>query len=173
MTFVDIIDAVNELLVEHWPERAVYVDVCPVDFSRPAFWLHSARPKQTVVTPFLVRHELSLGLTLYDEQDEHYEVHASRLMADEAEVMELLLRPLQVGDRCVGLVTTLDGRAPDEAAMTITCTWFEDNPAAEDGEEHTPADTIVLGVDMGGAAPADGLPALSVRLEEEGKNGTS
>ncbi len=40
MTKTDILDAINRLLVEQWPTRTVYVDVCPVDFERPSFgWL--------------------------------------------------------------------------------------------------------------------------------------
>ena len=39
MTKTEILDAINLLLVSKWPDRTVYVDVCPVDFNRPSFWL--------------------------------------------------------------------------------------------------------------------------------------
>ena len=43
MTLNDVVEAVNERLVLRWPDRTVYLDVCPVDFQRPGFWLQIGR----------------------------------------------------------------------------------------------------------------------------------
>ena len=39
MDLLDLVNAINTRLVEKWPDRTVYIDVCPVDFARPSFWL--------------------------------------------------------------------------------------------------------------------------------------
>lgn len=39
MKTTEILNAINDRLLERWPDRTVYVDVCPVDFDRPSFWL--------------------------------------------------------------------------------------------------------------------------------------
>lgn len=73
MTKTDVIDAINLVLVGKWKDRTVYVDVCPVDFDRPSFWLTVERDEVTDANRYLIRHNLRLRLTLFDELDEHYE----------------------------------------------------------------------------------------------------
>ena len=67
MKTLDILDAINRKLVERWPERTVYVDVCPVDFARPSFWLAMEQDEQTDANRFLIRHDVKLKLTIYDQ----------------------------------------------------------------------------------------------------------
>jgi len=173
MTFVDIVNGVNDLLVAEWPDRAVYVDVCPAEFSRPSFWLHSIKPAQTVVSPFLVRHQLTMALTLFDETDEHYEVHASRLMEDEARVLELMQRPLAVGERRLTLAAKLDGRAPDEAAVILQCEYFDENHGTEEDQAER-AKTLCLEHFLMGSGAGKGLPGLELSgTERRSEDGTA
>ena len=65
MTKTEILDAINLLLVSKWPDRTVYVDVCPVDFNRPSFWLTVEKYDLTDGNRFLIRHDLQIRLTLY------------------------------------------------------------------------------------------------------------
>ena len=51
----EILDAINLRLLKKWPDRTVYVDVCPVDFDRPSFWLAVEEDGQTDASRFLVR----------------------------------------------------------------------------------------------------------------------
>lgn len=41
MNSTEILDAVNARLLEKWPERTVYINVCPEDYERPSFWSRS------------------------------------------------------------------------------------------------------------------------------------
>ena len=66
MTKTEILDAINLLLVSKWPDRTVYVDVCPLDFNRPSFWLTVEKYDLTDGNRFLIRHDLQIRLTLYD-----------------------------------------------------------------------------------------------------------
>lgn len=92
MEVLDILDAVNARLLEKWPKRTVYVDVCPIDFERPSFWLAVEQFQQTNANRFMVRRDVRLKLTLYDEKDEHYESSWLRL-DQEAQVAAALLTP--------------------------------------------------------------------------------
>ena len=64
MTKTEILDAINLLLVSKWPDRTVYVDVCPVDFNRPSFWLTVVKYVVTEGNRFVIPHELQIRLTL-------------------------------------------------------------------------------------------------------------
>lgn len=108
MTKTDILDAINRLLVEQWPTRTVYVDVCPVDFERPSFWLAVEKDDQTDANRVLIRHDLQLRLTLYDQLDEHYEASWYRL-SQETDTAALPAQP------CADC-----GRAPPEATAEDT-----------------------------------------------------
>ena len=79
MELQDLLDAINAKLIEKWPNRTVYIDVCPVDFVRPSFWLTVEQYTQTDANRLLVKREVRLRLTIYDEKDEHYESSWRRL----------------------------------------------------------------------------------------------
>ena len=46
MNSTEILDAVNARLLEKWPERTVYINVCPEDYDRPSFWLEVTRDQR-------------------------------------------------------------------------------------------------------------------------------
>lgn len=128
MTALDILDAVNRRLVQRWPKRTVYVDVCPVDFDRPSFWLAVEENVQTDASRACVRRQLRLKLTLHDQLDEHYEASWRRLAQETEEVMKLLTPPLAVGKRRLGLELKGLPREPDRACVQIGCSWLERRP---------------------------------------------
>ena len=142
MTKTDVLDAINAVLVAHWPKRTVYVNVCPVDFDRPSFWLRATSDKVSDANRYTVKHELTLELVLYDEQDDHYEVHWERLDRDADEAAMLMQAPLAVGDRRLRLWTETLPRNPDEAVVRISTTWYDERysgagdppPVADDAD---------------------------------------
>ena len=107
MTKTDILDAINRLLVEQWPTRTVYVDVCPVDFERPSFWLAVEKDDQTDANRVLIRHDLQLRLT----------------------------RVLTVGERHLKLQLKTLPRDPDRAYIQINTSWLDNRPEQGTGTE--------------------------------------
>lgn len=146
MTKTDIVDAINLVLVGKWKERTVYVDVCPVDFNRPSFWLATERDEVTDANRYLIRHNLRLRLTLYDELDEHYEASWHRLSKETDEVVELLSRVLTVGDRHLKLTLTVLPRDPDRAYVQISASWMDARPGMDTGASAPIADSYSLRV---------------------------
>ncbi|WP_298035551.1 DUF6838 family protein [uncultured Dysosmobacter sp.] len=145
MKVLDILDAVNARLVEKWPDRTVYVDVCPVDFARPSFWIAVEKNDWTDANRFMIRHDLQMRLTLYDELDEHYDASWYRLAQETDQVMELLTPVLQVGGRHLKLNLKALPRDPDRACVQINAVWMDQRPGTV-GENIPAADSYSLRV---------------------------
>lgn len=138
MTSREILDGMNGLLVRQWPERTVYVDVCPADFERPSFWLAVEKDERRDAGRFLVRRDLTVKLTIYDEKDEHYESSWYRLAEETDLCAQTFSGLLEVGGRKLKLTARGAPREPDRAWLTISVSWMEkreetaqSEPAAE------------------------------------------
>lgn len=148
MELLDILDAINGKLVEKWPNRTVYIDVCPVDFARPSFWLTVEQYDQTDANRLLVKREARLRLTIYDEKDEHYESSWRRLFQDAEDATALLTPPLKAAGRTVSLQIKALPRDPDAAYLQLTASWLDSRPASDTGTEAPPAKTAQVRVEM-------------------------
>ena len=62
MNSTEILDAVNARLLEKWPERTVYINVCPEDYERPSFWLEVTRDDRTPVTQRMTKRNVQIRL---------------------------------------------------------------------------------------------------------------
>lgn len=137
LTKTDILDAINTKLVAQWPERTVYVDVCPVDFERPSFWLYVQEDKTTDASRACLRREMSVVLVLYDELDEDYTASWARLNRDADAAARLLLPPLAVQGRMLTAAMRTRPREADKTAIELKYIWLDDRGDAA-GQE-TPA----------------------------------
>lgn len=142
----NIIDAINARLVEKWPDRTVYVDVCPVDFARPSFWLAIEKDDRTDANRFLIRRDLQLRLTLYDELDENYAASWYRLARETDEAMELLTPALPVSGRHLKLTLKSLPRDPDRAYVQINTSWMDRRPDAANEGTPPAADSYSLNI---------------------------
>lgn len=124
----DIRDAINERLVARWPERTVYIDVCPVDFERPSFWLAASSYQQNDANRLSVRKDLTMQLTLYDRKDDHYETSWDRLQEETNEVLSLLSPVLTIGSRRLLLTLKALPREPDRQIIQLHAVWMDARP---------------------------------------------
>lgn len=146
MTKTEILDAVNRLLVGKWPDRTVYLDVCPVDFERPSFWLAVEKHELADANRAFIRHDLRLKLTLYDELDEHYEASWYRLSKETDDAVDLLSRVLKVGDRHLKPRLKALPRDPDRAYVQIDLSWLDNRPGLDTGDPVPAAESYSLKV---------------------------
>lgn len=146
MTKTEILDTINLLLVEKWPNRTVYLDVCPVDFERPSFWLAVEKHDLTDANRAFIRHDLRMKLTLYDELDEHYEASWYRLSKETDDAVDLLSRVLKVGDRHLKPKLKVLPREADRAYVQIDLSWLDDRPGLDTGATTPAADSYSLKV---------------------------
>ena len=148
MKLLDIVDAINTRLVERWPNRTVYIDVCPVDFARPSFWLTVEKYEQSDANRLFVKREAQLKLTIFDEKDEYYEASWRRLFQDAEDAMVLLTPPLKAAGRTVSLQIKALPRDPDAAYLQLTTSWLDNRPETETGTETPTAKTAQVRVEM-------------------------
>ena len=141
----DVINAINERLLVQWPDRTVYVDVCPVDFERPSFWLFTERDNITDANRFWVRRDLRIRLTLHDELDEHYDASWYRLSNEVDKAVALLIPPLKVCGRHLKLNLNTQPRDPDKCVIQINASWLDNRPGL-DTETAVPADSYALNI---------------------------
>ena len=140
VTVTDIMDAINRRLIEKWPDRTVYVDVCPADFVRPSFWLRVEQDKVTDANRQCIMHDAALILVLHDQLDDHYDASWYRLSGEAAQVMDLLGRVLSVGQRKIRLLLTTLPRQADTISIRAQCQWMDMRPGADEGQ-NVPAAT--------------------------------
>lgn len=114
-----VMDAINLRLVELWPTRTVYVDVCPQDFARPSSWLQSVQDDFALVGRGLYQRTMTVSITLFDQLDAHYEVSWSRLARDAAQVQRALLTPLVVDGRHLIPMIETKPREADNALLLL------------------------------------------------------
>ena len=148
MKLLDIVDAINARLVEKWPARTVYIDVCPVDFARPSFWLTVEKYEQSDANCFFVKREAQLKLTIFDEKDEYYEASWRRLFQDAEDAMALLTPPLKAAGRTLSLQIKALPRDPDAAYLQLTTSWLDNRPGTKTGAEAPTAKTAQVRVEM-------------------------
>lgn len=135
MTKTEILDAINRLLVGKWPTRTVYVDVCPIDFERPSFWLAVEKHDLTDANRFLIKNDLQLRLTIYDELDDHYEASWYRLSQETDDATALLSQVLTVDQRHLKLQLKVLPRDPDRAYIQINTSWMDNRPGLDTGAD--------------------------------------
>ena len=126
--------------------RTVYVDVCPIDFERPSFWLAVEKHDLTDANRFLIRNDLQLRLTLFDELDDHYEASWYRLSQETDIVTDLLCRVLEVGERHLKLQLKVLPRDPDRAYVQINTSWMDNRPGMDTGASVPAADDYSMRV---------------------------
>ena len=148
MKTLDIVGAVNDLLNQKWLARTVYLDVCPVDFERPSFWLQVTRDERRAASRYAELRAVQITLTLFDSVDEHYEASWARLTGDVDECMGLLGGVLGVGERRLKPTLKALPREADRVSILLDFNFM--TPRAEDGGTEEKADTLVTSLTVNG-----------------------
>lgn len=148
MNSTEILDAVNARLLEKWPERTVYINVCPEDYERPSFWLEVTRDDRTPVTQRMTKRNVQIRLTLHDEADEHYDISWARLNNDVSACLKLMMQVLHVGARRLLPQLQSMPRDVDRAAILLNFEFIESNE--ETAPEIPTADSYQISVQVNG-----------------------
>lgn len=132
LTVQQIMQGINIILVQLYPDRTVYVDVLPEKFKRPSFFLRPAGRKITSRTAAVVEVEQMVTVQCIDEVGDRYETETARLygVTDTLTAAFLQRGALACGDRHLTADRVDVSRALDVADVTITVTYEDDRPAA-------------------------------------------
>lgn len=148
MTSMDILDALNAKLLKRWPERTVYINVCPIDYERPSFWLEVMRDDRTPATIRLYKRNVQVRLTLHDCADEHYDINWKRLNDETSDCLELMKGALRVGMRALTARTQSMPREVDRAAILLDFEFMESTQ--EEPQDIPAADSYQIAVEING-----------------------
>ena len=109
VTAMDVLNAINLLLVKRYPDRTVYVQQCPKNFARPSFFLELIRQDAESANKGLLAETMYFLLTCFASKDEYYNSDALELIQLQNDV----LNQMCIRDRS----TT----RPDHTGMEASC----------------------------------------------------
>lgn len=127
MKALDILDALNALLLKEWPERMCYINILPNDFERPSFLIERVKQTLTDKTRHIQQIREDLTVTCLCMVDTSQNSDQRELLETQSRILELLSPgKIVVGDRAV-TVTASSGKSDlGEAYVDVTVTYFED-----------------------------------------------
>lgn len=126
-TAADVEEAIAGVLTGRWPQRRIYMDVCPENFERPSFFLYTAEAKAEQANIGLVKWTAKLELKIFCEADGPDAERAETLRLEQAETLALFGRPgIQVGGRHIALTVQSAGAEAGSALIRFTAVWMDE-----------------------------------------------
>lgn len=125
-----ILDKINRLLIEKYPDYTVYIDVCPKDFDRPSFLIELITIRRSPVNKRTVREIVYFSITCFDETDEYSD---SNLFAVQQEILNIFKAGyIKVDDRAIAVKASPGGRNFDQAYIDLQFEYFDNLSDEED-----------------------------------------
>jgi len=129
---MDVMTAINKLLVAEYPDDVVYLDTCPQGFERPGFLIEKD-------TEFIQRRSYRAvevteyyTITCYDQVDERHSSPAERVLARQRAVLNLFRKGyLRVENRALKVFAGSGGRDGNEAYVDVQLTYFDETAPPE------------------------------------------
>ena len=123
----EILDAVEELMKERFPNSDAYRNLTPKDFKRPAFMVEMGKQTMETFTRDLVERTAEVTVTLFEEVDVWHDSQVEALGDRLTLALELFSCPaIQVGDRCLDLSAVHGDYFNNYAQVTFTLSWQDD-----------------------------------------------
>lgn len=121
-----IIEAVNTLLVQKYPDYTVYPNREPANFERPSFLIMAPRYSPKTVNFGIVEETIYLTITCFGEVDDYGNSDANRLSALQEGVLGMFrCGYIPVEDRAVKVEASDGGQDLDRAWVDVTCVYHE------------------------------------------------
>lgn len=123
----EILDAVEELMKERFPNSDAYRNLTPKDFKRPAFMVEMGKQTMETFTRDLVERTAEVTVTLFEEVDVRHNSQVEALGDRLTLALELFSCPaIQVGDRYLDLSAVHGDYFNDYAQVIFTLSWQDD-----------------------------------------------
>lgn len=133
LTPKEIMDAVQELLEERFPEEKVYRNLTPTGFSRPSWLIYLGPIAMLDASAGCLEVRASMKVTAFVTVDEYHNSHMDELQRRMMAVQELFaVEGLRVSDRVLHVVGNTGESQFDFAEVTVTLHYQDDRPGAED-----------------------------------------
>lgn len=128
---IKILDAINDLLVQKYPNHTVYIDLCPEKFERPSFLLEVSTVDQRPVNRSTIQETVYLTITCFDTIDDYSRSDTVELLTVQQGVMDMFRGGyLKVENRAIGVKASSGGRDFDRAYIDLQFEYCEDRTEA-------------------------------------------
>ena len=132
----DILDAINAVLVNAFPDRPVYVNFCPDNFKRPCFLIEFISSAQTATSYYANEMTAYFTITCYEDTDEYSISRQTDLIRIQGDVMEAFSGGvLPVGDRYLELMSSAGGCDASCSYVDLQLSYFDDKLREEKQHE--------------------------------------
>ncbi|WP_313342518.1 DUF6838 family protein [Sedimentibacter sp.] len=129
---IKIMDAINTLLVNKYPEYTVYIDLCPDDFDRPSFLIEQIRKNVDSVNKGTVKVTEYFSVTCFEDTGDY----TTNLLIRQQEVLDMFRSGyLNVEDRSIKAKANNGGKDFTEAYIDLQFEYYDDR---SDDEDTTP-----------------------------------
>ena len=133
---VDILNAISKELAKAYPGYKIYIDVCPVEYSRPSFFLRQVDVARADVNRNTIAEKLQYLLTIYENVDNYANSSTLALLEVQQAVMDIFRQGvLQVGDRWLRLSVEAGPRELNMANAALWIEYFDERETVKPGEE--------------------------------------
>lgn len=123
----DILTQINRLLVKAYPDRTVYINLCPKDFARPSFFIECLSENISDVNRSTVQVTGYYTITCYIEVDKYHNSDAEALMAVQDAVLDIFKDGyITVGNRKIKCKSSAGGMDSDAAYVDIQFEYYDD-----------------------------------------------
>ena len=147
VTIKAILDSVEELLQERFPQHKAYRNLVRQGFQRPSFLVAAGRQTMADATARTVERTAQVTVTLFAAVDDYHDSQIDALATQLAGAMELFsCRAIQVGDRYLDVGDVAGEVGYDYAECTVPLSWQDDRDLSE--PEHEPVKYVDLAVEV-------------------------
>lgn len=130
---IKIMDAINGLLVEKYPNHTVYIDPCPKQFERPSFLIEIITVDQEAVNRRTIQETVYITITCFDETDDYKHSDTTNLLTVQQGVLDIFRSGyILVDGRAVKVKASSGGRDFDKAFVDVQVEYFEDRSDTAD-----------------------------------------
>jgi hypothetical protein len=143
ITVQKIIDEVNSLILEKYPENTFYIQDIPEGFERPSFFIEMVNNPSSDANKFTTEEEVSLQITYFAAVDDYYSSDMINKLAV-CETVKTIFKKgfIVIGDQTI-MITSLNSEPRgNEIFISTTLQYFEDRPL--DTEEYEIANDLQI-----------------------------
>ena len=123
----EILDAVEELVQERFPDSKAYRNQVPKNFKRSSFMVSIGPQTMDTFTRSLVDRTAQVAVSLFEVVDVTHNSQVEALNDRVTLALELFSCPaIQVGDRCLDISNVNGSNYNNYAQVTFTLSWQDD-----------------------------------------------
>lgn len=132
VAFSKIIECVEGLLKERFPDETYYREHVPVGFARPSFLTELGPTEMADASCRCLTIQVGVKVTAFAPVDEYHDSSAEELIRRMAAVQELFaVDGLRVGDRALHITANKGNCQLDYAEVAVVLNYQDDRPTDE------------------------------------------